>query len=74
MMGIKTNELRWASQVAAVNPAGFASLEGLASTWGYTNGYDPVTQGLFYGLRHAGVRTRHDTSRYAPVRQPNPGL
>ncbi len=49
MMGIKVNELRWASQVASVNPSGFATLEGLAATWGYSTGYDPVTQGLFYG-------------------------
>jgi hypothetical protein len=49
MMGIKVNELRWASQVASVNPAGFKTLEGLAATWGNTTGYDPVTQGLFYG-------------------------
>ena len=49
MMGIKTNELRWASQVSAVNPSGFATLEAQAATWGYTTGYDPVTQGFFYG-------------------------
>lgn len=49
MMGIKTNELRWASQVAGVNPSGFAALETQAATWIRSTGYDPVTQGLFYG-------------------------
>jgi hypothetical protein len=48
MMGIKTNELRWASQVPEVNPSGFAALEAAAATWVYSTGYDPVTQGLFY--------------------------
>ncbi len=49
MMGIKANELRWASQVSTVNPTGFATLLSQAATWMRTSGYDPVTQGLFYG-------------------------
>lgn len=48
MMGIKTSELRWASQVASVNPSGFATLRDLAATWDHDTGYDPNTQGFSY--------------------------
>ncbi len=56
MMGIKANELRWASQLTTpvspdtpVDPAGFAVLLSQAADWMHSSGYDPVTQGLFYG-------------------------
>ena len=50
MLGIKTTQLKLGSQNSdATLSSGFSSLAQLAATWIHDTGYDPVTQGLFYG-------------------------
>jgi hypothetical protein len=50
MMGIKTNQLRWASQNDdSAIATGFSSLASLAAAWIHDAGYDPNTQGMNYG-------------------------
>lgn len=50
MLSIKITQMLLASQIAD-NPVapGYAELAGLAAKWVHDVGYDPVTQGMFYG-------------------------
>ena len=64
MLGIKTTGMKWASFVDDTEASNFADLAGQAATWVHDVGFDPATQGMYYGRVYAACE---------PFLTPTPG-